>query len=170
MLRVHGVLKALASIPPTVVDLAIAAAVTWVSLTTATGSYPPSASRRFDALAAALTVAIGLALVVRRRFPLSVMAACAALVAIFEARGYWLSRNQTALQPPFFTVASRRGRPWIAAAAAVVYPELMYSNIPEWAGSVFDIYLGTGARVVAIGIVGDGARRLRESHTVMAEY
>lgn len=170
MPRMHGVAKALASVPPTVVDLAIAAAVTWVSLTTATGSYPPSASRRFDTLAVVLTVAIGVALVVRRRFPLSVMAACAALVAIFEARGYWLSLNQTALQLAFFTVASRRKRPWIAAAAAVVYPELMYSNIHEWAGSVFDIYLGTAARVVAIGIVGDGARRLTESHAFMAEY
>ena len=176
MLRMHAVenvrsvVKALASVPPTVVDLAIAAAVTWVSLTTATGSYPPSASRRFDALAVALTVAIGVALVVRRRFPLSVMAACAALVALFEARGYWLSLNQTALQLAFFTVASRRKRLWIAAAAAVVYPELMYSNIHEWAGSVFDVYLGTAARVVAIGIVGDGARRLMESHAFMAAY
>src|SRR5436305_7788291 len=109
MLRMHAaenvrsVAKALASVPPAVVDLAIAAAITWVSLTTATGSYPPSASRRFDALAVALTVAIGVALVVRRRFPLSVMAACAALVAVFEARGYWLSLNQTALQLAFFT-------------------------------------------------------------------
>lgn len=170
MLRMSDVARAVASIPPTVVDLAIAAAVTWVSLTTAAGSYPPAASRRFDVLAVALTSAIGVALVVRRRYPLAVMAACTALVAVYEARGYWLSLNQLALQLAFFTVASLRGRRWIVAAAAVVYPELMYSNIHEWAGSVFDIYLGTGVRVLAIGIVGDGARRLTESHAVMAEY
>lgn len=164
------VARVLASIPPTVVDLAIAAAVTWVCLTTATGSHPPSASQPFDALAVALTVAVGAALVVRRRFPLTVMAVCTAIVAVYEARGYWLSLNQTGLQLAFFTVASRRGRLWIAAAAAVVYPELMYSNIHEWSGSAFDIYLGTGARVVAIGFVGDGARRLLASHTVLAEY
>lgn len=165
-----AVTAAVSSIPPTVVDLAIAAAVTWVSLTTATGSYPPSGSRPFDALAVALTVAIGAALVLRRRYPLSVMAACAALVAAYEARGYWLSLNQTGLQLALFTVASRRGRRWIAAAAAITYPELMYSNAHEWAGSVVDIYLGTAGRVLAIGIVGDGARRLMDSHALMAEY
>lgn len=170
MLRTRDAAKALASIPPTVVDLAIAAAVTWVSLSLATGSYPPSGSRRFDALGVALTSAVGAALVLRRRFPLSVMAACAALVAVFEARGYWLSLNQTGLQLALFTVASRRGRRWTATAAAVVYPELMYSNVHEWIGSLFDIYLGTAARVVAIAVIGDGARRLLESHTLMAAY
>ncbi len=167
---VQGVVKALASIPPTVVDFAIAAAVTWISLTNATGSYPASASRRFDALAVALTAAIGVALVVRRRYPLAVMAVCAAFVAISQARGYWLSLNQTALQLAFFTVASRRSRTWIAASAAVVFPELIHSNIHEWAGSAFNIYLGTAALVAAIAILGDGARRLMESHALMAAY
>lgn len=170
MFRTHDVTKSLAAIPPLAVDLAIAAAITWVSLATATGSYPPSGSRPFDPLAAALTGAVGAALVARRRFPLLVAAGCAALVGVFEARGYWLSLNQTGLQLAFFTVASRRGRLWTAAAAAVVYPELMYSNVHEWTGSAFDVYLGTAARVVAIGIIGDGARRLTESHALMAGY
>jgi signal transduction histidine kinase len=170
MIRLHGAAKAVTSKPPTVVDLAIAAAITWVSLTSATDSYPPSGSPRFDALAIALTTAIGAALVVRRRFPLTVMSVCVALVAIYEARGYWLRLNQTGLQLAFFTVASRRGRLWTAAAAVVVYPELMYSNIHEWTGSPAGIYLGTAARVLAIGIIGDGARRLRESRALMASY
>ncbi|HWG24201.1 sensor histidine kinase [Actinospica sp.] len=170
MLRMRDVPGKLAAIPPTVVDFAIAAAVTWLSLSTAAGSYPPSGSRPFDALAVLLTSAIGVALVVRRVFPLAVMIACAVLVAVFEARGYWLSLNQLALQLAFFTVASRRGRAWTAAAAAVVYPELMYSNVHEWVGSLFNIYLGTAARVVAIGVIGDGARRLTESHALMADY
>jgi signal transduction histidine kinase len=46
----------------------------------------------------------------------------------------------------------------------------MYSNIHEWTGSPVGIYLGTAARVLAIGIIGDGARRLRESHALMASY
>ena len=170
MLRTQDVAKTLAAIPPTAVDLAIAAAITWVSLATATGSYPPSGSRPFDALGVALTSAVGAALVVRRRLPLAVLAACTALVAVFEARGYWLSLNQTGLQLAFFTVASRRGRLWTAGAAAVVYPELMYSNVHEWTGSLFDVYLGTAARVVAIAIIGDGARRLTESHALTAGY
>jgi signal transduction histidine kinase len=170
MLGTHTAAKALASIPKTAVDLAIAAAITWVALTTATGSYPPAGSRPFDALGIALTAAVGAALVARRRFPLTVMAVCAALVAVFEARGYWLSLNQTGLQLAFFTVASRRGRRWTAAAAALVFPELIYSNVHEWVGSVFDVYLGTAARVVAIAIVGDGARRLMESNALMAAF
>ena len=170
MLRLRDVAGRLAAIPPTVVDLAIAAAVTWLSLSTAAGSYPPSGSRTFDAPAVVLTAAIGLALVARRIFPLGVMIACAVLVAVFEARGYWLSLNQLALQLAFFTVASRRGRVWTAAAAAVVYPELMYSNIHEWVGSPFNIYLGTALRIVAIGVIGDGARRLTENHALTADY
>lgn len=170
MLRTREAAQKLAAIPTTVVDLAVAAAVTWLSLSLAADSYPPSGSRAFDALAVALTSAVGAALVLRRRFPLGVMAACAALVAVFEARGYWLSLNQLALQLAFFTVASRRGRRWTAAAAAVVYPELMYSNIHEWVGSAFDIYLGTAVRVAAIAVIGDGARRLLASHTLMAAY
>jgi signal transduction histidine kinase len=170
MLRLRDAAETLASIPPIVVDFAIAAAVTWLSLSTAIGSYPPSGSRSFDAVAVALTSAIGAALVVRRLGPLGVMIACAALVAVFEARGYWLSLNQLALQLAFFTVASRRSRLWTAAAAAVVYPELMYSNIHEWVGSPVNIYLGTAARVVAIGAIGDGARRLRRSHELMTDY
>ena len=170
MLRLREAAKALASIPPTVVDFAIAAAVTWLSLSTAAGSYPPSGSRPFDALAVVLTSAIGVALVVRRLSPLATMTACAVLVAVFEARGYWLSLNQLALQLAFFTVASRRGRGWTAAAAAVVYPELMYSNVHEWVGSAFNIYLGTAVRVVAIGVIGDGARRLTENQALTADY
>ena len=170
MLRLRDTARALAARPPTAVDLAIAAAVTWLSLSTAAGSYPPSGSHRFDALAVVLTAAIGVALVLRRRFPLIVFATSAVLVAVFEARGYWLSLNQLALQLAFFTVASRRGRLWTAAAAAVVYPELMYSNIHEWVGSDFNIYLGTAVRVVAIGVIGDGARRLTESHALMTDY
>lgn len=169
MLRLHRAAKALASIPPLVVDFAIAAAVTWLSLSTASDSYPAD-SRPLDALGIALTAAVGAALVVRRRFPLEVMGACVVLVAVFQARGYWLSMNQMALQLAYFTLASRRNRLWTAAAAAVIYPELMYSNLHEWAGSPFDIYLGTAARVVAIGAIGDGARRLTRSHALMAEY
>jgi signal transduction histidine kinase len=170
MLNARSVTRVAASVPPLAVDLAIAVAVTWVSLTTAFGSYPASGPRRFDALALALTVAVGAALVPRRRFPLSVMAACAVLVAIFEARGYWLSLNQTGLQIAFFTVASRRGRRWILAAAAVAFPLLVYSNLHQWIGSPFTIWLETAARVLVIGIVGDGARRLAESRAFMAEY
>jgi signal transduction histidine kinase len=170
MLNVRSVAKMAASIPPLVVDLAIAAAVTWVSLTTASGSYPSSGPRRFDAFAIALTIAVGAALVLRRRFPLSVMAVCAALVAIFEVRGYWLSLNQAGLQIAFFTVASRRGRRWILAAAAVTFPVLIYSNLHEWIGSPFVIWLETAGRVLVIAVVGDGARRLTESRAFMAEY
>ena len=170
MLRLRDVTRFVAAIPPTAIDLAIAAAVTWLSLSTAAENYPPSGSRAFDALAIFLTSAVGVALILRRRSPLAVFAMCAVLVAVFEARGYWLSLNQLALQLAFFTVASRRGRWWTAGAAAVVYPELMYSNIHEWVGSAFNIYLGTAVRVVAIGVIGDGARRLTESHALMTDY
>ncbi len=170
MLRLYRVAKIVTSIPPVVIDLAIAAAIVWVCLTTAAGSYPPSGPRRFDAPAIALTIATGVVLVVRRRYPLTVLTVCAALVAVYEARGYWLSLNQIGLQLAFFTVASRHRRRWIAAAAAVVSPLLLYSNVHEWAGSLFDIYLGTAARVAAIAVIGDGARRLRESLALKADY
>jgi len=170
MLRIHRVAKAVRSTPPGVVDAAVAAALVWVSLTKAAASYPASGSRRFDALAIALTVAAGAILVLRRRFPLAVMALCAAAVAVYQVRGYWLSLNQISLQLAFFSVASWCGRRWTAAAAIAVFPELLYSNVHVWAGSVFDVCLGTVAQVVVVGLVGDGARRLRENHALMAAY
>ena len=170
MLRTRNALYALASIPADVVDLAIAAAVTWLCLSTAAASTAPSGSRSFDAVAIALSTAVGAVLVVRRRFPLAVMAGCVVLVAVFEARGYRIGLNQLGLQIAFFTVASRRGRRWTAAAAVVVYPELLYSNVHDWVGPIVNAYLGTTAQVLVIGVVGDGARRLRQNHTLMAEY
>lgn len=170
MLRMHRVVKAVTSIPPGVVDLAIAAAIVSFALAKAAGSYPSSGSRRFDALAIALTTAIGAALSVRRRYPLAVMGACAVLVATYEARGYWLSLNQIGLQLALYTVASCRGRRWTALAAAVVFPELMVSNAHEWAGSLVEICLGTIAWVLAIAVIGDGARRLRENQAFIVEY
>lgn len=171
----HNLAKTLSAIPPTVIDLAVAAAVTSYSLTSAADYHPSaaSASKPFDSLALALTIAIGAALVVRRRYPLIVMAVCAALVATYEVRGYRLSLNQIGLLGlllAFYTVASRRRRLWTAAAAAAVYPELLYSDLREWSGPSFDTCLGTAALVLVVGIVGDGAGRLAKSRALMADY
>ena len=162
--------RALTSVPPDVVDLAIAAAVTWFSLSTAASGYPRAGVRPFDAVAVGLTAAVGAALAVRRRFPLAVMAACAVLVVVFEARGYWLSLNQLGLEIALFTVASLRGRRWAAAAAIVAYPILMHSHVHEWVGLAVNTYLGTAVEVLFIAVLGDGARKLRQNHGLMAEY
>lgn len=162
--------RALTSVPPDVVDLAIAAAVTWFSLSTAASGYPRAGVRPFDAVAVGLTVAVGAVLAVRRRFPLAVMAACAVLVVVFEARGYWLSLNQLGLEIALFTVASLRGRRWAAAAAIVAYPILMHSHVHEWVGLAVNTYLGTAVEVLFIAVLGDGARKLRQNHGLMAEY
>jgi signal transduction histidine kinase len=170
--QIRDVPHSLASIPADVVDVAIAAAVTWYSLSTAASSHLTSASgpHPFDALAIGLTTAVGAALAVRRRFPLAVLAACTVLVAVFEVRGYRLSLNQLGLELAFFTVAARRGRPWTAAAAVAVYPELLYSNVHEWAGLTVNTCLGTTAEVIVIAAIGDGTRKLTQSHGLMAEY
>ena len=162
--------RALTSVPPDVVDLAIAAAVTWFSLSTAASGYPRAGVRPFDAVAVGLTVAVGAVLAVRRRFPLAVMTACAVLVVVFEARGYWLSLNQLGLEIALFTVASLRGRRWAAAAAIVAYPILMHSHVHEWVGLAVNTYLGTAVEVLFIAVLGDGARKLRQNHGLMAEY
>ena len=170
MIRLSGLAKAVASLPPAVIDAAVAVAVTGVTLTTAAGSYPPSGARRFDALAVVLTVATGAVLVLWRRFPVSVLSACAAFLAVYEARGYWLGLNQAGVQFALFAVAWRRGRRWGAAAAAVVYVELVYGNVHAWASPLYDVYLVTAARVAVIALVGDGARRLAASRALKAEY
>jgi signal transduction histidine kinase len=159
-------------IPSAAVDLAIAAAITAYTLTTAiaTGAHSSSGPRPFDSLAIAITAAIGAALVARRRYPLTVMTVCVALVATYEARGYWPSGNQIALLLAFYTVASRRGRLWTAAAAAATYAELVYENVRGWTSPLYDIYLGTAALVLVVGAIGEGARRLTRSHALMAEY
>jgi signal transduction histidine kinase len=176
MLRMHDAANPLASIPPLVVDLAVAAAVTWVGLATSLASssshgIPGShEGRHFDVLAITLTVAVGLALIPRRRFSLSVMAICAALVAVFEARGYRLGLNQAGLLVALFTVTSQRRRLWTPPAVAIAYTELLYDHFHAWSGSRAWIYLGTGAWVAAVTIVGDGARRLMESRALLKAY
>jgi signal transduction histidine kinase len=170
MLRMRQMANAAAAIPSAVADAALAAAITSVSLTIAAGSYPSSGARRFDALAVTLTLATGAALAARRRFPLTVMGACAVLLAVYEARGYWLGLNQAGVQLALYTVASRRGRRWALAAAAIAYPALIYRNVHQWAGPALGVYLVTAAQVLVIALIGDGARRLAESRALMAEY
>jgi signal transduction histidine kinase len=89
---------------------------------------------------------------------------------MYQARGYWLSLNQTGLQLAFFTVASRCGRRRAAMAAVFVCAELLYGNVHTWSAPLFDACLETAALVVAIGLAGDGARRLAQSRTFMADY
>jgi signal transduction histidine kinase len=162
MPRMHGAAKAVTSIPPTLVDLAVAAAVTGVCLT--------SAPQRLDAPAVAMTIAIGAALALRRRFPLSVMSVCSVLLSVYEARGDRLGLDQMSLELALFTVAAHRGRFPAAASAVAIYPILIYGGSRGWAGPLFDPYLVTAARVVVVGTVGDGARRLRENRALMAAY
>ncbi|GAA1995530.1 sensor histidine kinase [Catenulispora subtropica] len=99
--------------------------------------------------------------------------AALAWVAVATAggvHGYPWELNQAGLLLALFTVAIRHGRFRTGILAAVVYAELVYSEIQEWVGSMLWIYLGSAVWVAAVAIVGDGARRLRESRVLLAEY
>jgi signal transduction histidine kinase len=93
-----------------------------------------------------------------------------ALATACGFHGYPRQLNQAALLLALFTVATRHSRIRTVAAAAVVYAELLYSDIHEWVGSMLWIYLGSAMWVAAVAVVGDGARRLRESRVLLAEY
>ena len=160
--------NALASIPAPVVDVAAAATATLVWL--GTGAHPPIRARPFDTLAVALIVAIGAALVVRRRFPLAVMAVSTALIALYEAHGSRLGLNQSGLLLALFTVASQRGRRWTAASAAVGYAELVYGDVHQPVDLLAWSHLATAAWVATVAVAGDKARRLKESHALLAGY
>jgi signal transduction histidine kinase len=133
-------------------------------------SYPHSGPRPFDALAAVLTLLASGPLTLRRRYPVATLLACTAAVAVYEARGYWLALNQLGPQTAFFTVATRRSRPWILACAFAVYPVIMYSNLHTWTGSALDVYLLSALWLVGLAVAGDGARRLREHNALVAEH
>ncbi|MEZ0109128.1 signal transduction histidine kinase [Catenulispora sp. EB89] len=173
MLRMHDAAKPLASIPPLVLDLAIAAGATWLAVAAAVrphASLVAHAGRHIDAVAVTLIVAMGVALVLRRRFPLSVLGISAALVAVFEACGYRLGLAQAGLLLAMFTVGALRGRPWAALAAGVTYAELLFDHLYSWSGSNTWISIGTAMWVGAVAIIADGARRLADSRALMTAY
>lgn len=169
MLRMHDAAKPLASIPPLVLDIALATAVTWLALAAAARHALPG-SHPTDALAVTLIVAMGAALALRRRFPLAVLGVSAALMAGFEAHGCRMGLAQTGLLLAMFTVGALRARPWAALAAGITYAELLYDHFHTWSGSHIWFYLGTALWVAAVAIIADGARRLTESRALLAAY
>ena len=169
----HEAVKPLASIPPLPVDLAVATAVTWLAVAASVRPHALHAShagRHVDGLAITLIVAMGAALVLRRRFPLSVLAICAALTAGYETQGYRLGLAQAGLLLAMFTVGARRARPWAALAAGITYAELLYDHFYSWTGSHTWFYFGTALWVAAVALIADGARQLAESRALLAAY
>jgi signal transduction histidine kinase len=173
MLRMHDAAKPLASIPPLFLDLAIATGVTWLALAAAArphASLVAHGGRHIDAVAVVLIVAMGVALVLRRRFPLPVLGISLALVAGYEVQGYRLGLAQAGLLLAMFTVGALRGRPWAALAAGLTYAELLYDHFYSWSGSDTWISIGTAMWVAAVAIIADGARRLADSRALMTAY
>jgi signal transduction histidine kinase len=163
-------LPSLPPLPPLVVDLAIAAAVTWLAVAASVRTHSASGARHLDALAITLIVMMGAALVVRRRYPLSVLAVCAALTAGYEAHGFRLGVTQVLLLLAMFTVGARLARPWAVLAAGVTYAVLLYDHFHAWSGSHLWFYLGTALWVAAVALIADGARQLAESRDLLAAY
>src|ERR1700759_5298416 len=170
MLRMHDAAKPLASIPPLVLDIALATSVTWLAVAASVRTHALPGSRNIDGIAVTLIVAMGAVLVLRRRFPLAVLGACAALTAGYEAHGYRMGLAQTGLLLALFTVGALRARPWAALAAGITYAELLYDHFHSWSGSHTWVYLGTALLVAAGVIIADGARRLTESRALLAAY
>ncbi|MEY9909838.1 signal transduction histidine kinase [Catenulispora sp. MAP12-49] len=170
MLRMHDAAKPLASIPPLVLDVAAATAVTWLAVAASIRPHALHGSRPIDALAITLIIAMGAALVLRRRFPLAVLGVSAALMAAFEAHGYRMGLAQAGLLLAMFTVGERRGRPSAILAAGITYAELLYDHFHDWSGSHTWFYLGTALWVAAVAFIADGARRLDESRALLAAY
>ena len=173
MLRIHDAAKPLASIPPLLVDLAIATGVTWLAVAAAVrphGAFGSHGGRHIDAVAVTLIIAMGAALVFRRRFPLPVLGISLALMAGYQAHGYRLGLAQAGLLLAMFTVGALRTRPWAALAAGAAYAELLYDHFYSWSGSDAWIYVGTAMWVAAVAIIADGARRLADSRALLTAY
>ena len=166
----HDAAKPLASIPPLVMDLAIATAVTWLAVATSVRPHALHGSRPIGALTVTLIVLMGAALVLRRRFPLEVLGVSAALMAYLELSGHRMGLAQAGLLLAMFTVGALRSRTWAALAAGVVYAELLFDHFYAWSGSHVWFYLGTAMWVAAVVIIADGARRLTESRALLAAY
>ena len=166
----HDAVKPLASIPPLFVDLAVATAVTWLAVASSIRPHALHGGRHIDGLAVTLMVLMGVALVLRRRFPLEVMGVCAALVAFYELSGYRMGLAQAGLLLAMFTVGASRARPWAVLAAGVTYGELLFDHFHTWSGSNIWFYLGTALWVIAVALIADGARQLAESRALLAAY
>jgi len=170
MLRMHDAAKPLASIPPLVMDLALASAVTWLAVATSVRPHALHGSRPPGGLAVILMVLMGAALVMRRRFPLEVLGISAALMAVLELSGYRMELAQAGLLLAMFTVGAQRSRLWAGLAAGITYAELLFDHFYAWSGSHVWFFLGTAMWVAAVAIIADGARRLAESRALLAAY
>jgi signal transduction histidine kinase len=169
MPRIRLLVRRLTGASPLIVDTAVAIVVTGLNLKLAYGSYPASGPRRFDVLAVVLTLLANMPLALRRRAPMTVLVACEASLVVYEACGYWLGLNQLGPQIALLTLASQRPRRWTAVGAAVIAPGLIYGTVHTWNGSTLDIVALSSVWVVAIGVVGDGMRRLKDYSAIVAD-
>jgi signal transduction histidine kinase len=160
----------LREMPPLAVDIAMAVLATGTTLDIAASSYPPSGPRPFDTWALLLTLAANAPVALRHRDPRIVLLVCTAALAVFEACGYWLAMNQLGAQIAFFTVATKCSRRWTVLGAAILYPAIMYGNVHTWTGSKADTFVLSAAWVLALGVFGNGSRRLAEHNTLVVAH
>jgi signal transduction histidine kinase len=169
VLRFRLFVRRLLGARPLVGDAALAIAVTGVTLKLSYGSYPASGLRPLDGSAVALTLLANMPLVLCRVAPMTPLVVREAALVGYEAAGYWLGHNRLGVQFALATMASRRGRVWTAAGAALVTPGMMYSSIRTWNGPAVDIVALSAGWVVAIRAVGDMMRRLKVYSAIKAE-
>lgn len=150
--------------------MVVAAGETGSSLQVAYGSYPKHGARPFDALAFVLTILANTTIVFRRRAPRVVFVICTSALVAFLACGYWRAMNQLGAQTAFFTIATRCRRRWIVLAALILYPVIMYGNVHTWIGSKQDIFVLSAGWLAALGIFGDGTRRLATHNKLVVAH
>lgn len=107
-------------LPPAAVDGVVAAVVAGVMSLVIDTASDPGVERAPDPVAYLLGLAIGAVLVVRRRRPLAVLAATAALLFTYYALGYPGFEPALPLAVALYTAAAA-GHPWWAAAVAAFF-------------------------------------------------
>jgi signal transduction histidine kinase len=150
------------------VDVVLGVSITVVCLLWGHGSSAPW--RPFDATGYALTAALNLLTLLRRRIPVSVLAVYCVLWLLYIRAGYWPAVNSFGAMLLGYTVAASRPRPVAVAGAALGAGIWLYGGLLDPHSSAPFVVAQSIVLSAIVWKVGDCARELADRGTQLAVY
>ncbi|MCO5990285.1 sensor histidine kinase [Actinoallomurus spadix] len=161
-----GLARWWAGIDPRLIDWVLALSLGAAGCV-AGAAYHPQGWPRFDAMAYALSIAVSLPLVLRRRFPLAVLVVSCAVFTVYLAAGDQPSVNTWGPLVALYSLAAHRRGGAVVAGAVLTAGAVLYSGL-----TALPAALAVTQSVLAVAVIwvfGAGARRLTERNARLAE-
>lgn len=162
--------KRLSRVPPRAIDVGLALAVA-VAVTIAISGAQEQGARPADAISYALGLTIAALVVVRRRWPLAVLAASVVIMQAYYVLNYPGISAAVTLAVAMYTAVAAGHLRWSLLVAAWFWFGFFLGRVflsePEPLASVLDDLVRDGSLLVAVLLLGDAVRSrrmTRESH------